>query len=64
MASGRGVWALPGRAASAIIAPNQTMDDIYGWRARIGLIYMASSWVMEPEFHAMAPPGVTIHTTL
>jgi maleate isomerase len=39
------------------------MDDIYGWRARVGLIYMASSWVMEPEFHAMAPPGVTIHTT-
>jgi maleate isomerase len=39
------------------------MDDIYGWRARIGLIYMASSWVMEPEFQAMAPPGVTVHTT-
>ncbi len=39
------------------------MDDIYGWRARVGLIYMASSWVMEPEFQAMAPPGVTIHTT-
>jgi maleate isomerase len=39
------------------------MDDIYGWRARIGLIYMASSWVMEPEFQRMAPAGVTIHTT-
>ncbi len=38
-------------------------DDIYGWRARIGLIYMASSWVMEPEFQRMAPAGVTIHTT-
>ena len=39
------------------------MDDLYGWRARVGLIYMASSWVMEPEFQAMAPPGVTVHTT-
>ena len=38
-------------------------DEIYGSRARIGLIYMASSFVMEPEFQRMAPPGVTIHTT-
>ena len=38
------------------------MKDYYGWRARIGLIYMASSTVMEPEFHAMAPDGVSIHT--
>lgn len=38
------------------------MKDYYGWRARIGLIYMASSTVMEPEFHAMAPEGVSIHT--
>lgn len=38
-------------------------DEIYGSRARIGLIYMASSVVMEPEFQRMAPPGVTIHTT-
>jgi maleate isomerase len=35
----------------------------YGWRARIGLIYMASSTVMEPEFYAMAPEGVSIHTS-
>ena len=34
------------------------MDDIYGWRARIGLLYPFSSWVMEPEFYQMAPPGV------
>jgi maleate isomerase len=39
------------------------MDDVYGGRARIGLIYMASSWVMEAEFQRMAPAGVTIHTT-
>lgn len=38
------------------------MKDYYGWRARIGLIYMASSTVMEPEFYAMAPEGVSIHT--
>lgn len=34
------------------------MDDIYGWRARIGLIYPFGGWVMEPEFYRMAPPGV------
>ncbi|MHB1219642.1 MAG: maleate cis-trans isomerase family protein [Alphaproteobacteria bacterium] len=34
------------------------MRDYCGWRARIGLIYMASSTVMEPEFNAMAPDGV------
>lgn len=34
-----------------------------GWRARIGLIYMHSSIVMEPEFVAMAPQGVSIHST-
>lgn len=39
------------------------MDDIYGWRARIGVIYMASSIVLEPEFVAMVPPGVSVHTT-
>jgi maleate isomerase len=38
------------------------MLDYTGWRARIGLIYMASSIVMEPEFAAMAPAGVSIHT--
>ncbi|MCF4166300.1 hypothetical protein L2U69_11650 [Zavarzinia compransoris] len=38
------------------------MRDYVGWRARIGLVYMASSIVMEPEFYAMAPEGVSIHT--
>jgi len=38
------------------------MRDYCGWRAKIGLIYMASSTVMEPEFYAMAPSGVSIHT--
>lgn len=39
------------------------MEDIYGWRARIGVIYMASSIILEPEFVAMVPPGVSVHTT-
>ena len=38
------------------------LDDIYGWRARIGLIYPFAGWVMEPEFYRMAPPGVTTLT--
>jgi maleate isomerase len=38
------------------------MREHYGWRAKVGLIYMASSTVMEPEFSAMAPDGVSIHT--
>jgi maleate isomerase len=38
------------------------MKEHYGWRAKIGLIYMASSTVMEPEFSAMAPEGVSVHT--
>ena len=38
------------------------MKDHYGWRARLGLVYMASSTVMEPEFAAMCPDGVSFHT--
>jgi maleate isomerase len=37
--------------------------DGFGSRARIGLIYIASSIVMEPECYAMAPPEVSFHTT-
>ncbi len=39
------------------------MKDYYGWRARLGLVYMASSTVMEPEFAAMCPEGVSFHTS-
>lgn len=35
----------------------------YGWRALIGLVYIASSWVMEADFINLAPPGVLTHTT-
>jgi maleate isomerase len=37
-------------------------DDGYGYRARVGLVYIASSVVMEPECYSMAPRGVSIHT--
>lgn len=35
----------------------------YGWRGRVGLIYIASAYSMEVEFYHMAPKGVTSHTT-
>src|SRR5579872_5748902 len=47
---------------SVVAIGEAPMREIYGWRAKIGLIYMASSTVMEPEFYAMAPDGVSIHT--
>jgi len=37
--------------------------DAHGERGRIGLIFMASSIVMESEMWAMAPKGVSVHTT-
>jgi maleate isomerase len=39
------------------------IQDGYGYRGRIGLVYIASSIVMEAECYAMAPSGVSIHTT-
>lgn len=41
----------------------QFQPDRYGTRARIGLVYMASSVVMEPEMYAMAADDVSIHTS-
>lgn len=38
-------------------------DFMYGGRAKIGLIYPATGWVMEPEFYAMSPEGVSTYTT-
>ena len=34
----------------------------YGWKARIGLIVPSTNTVNEPEFWAMAPKGISIHT--
>jgi len=36
---------------------------MYGWRARIGLIYPAPGITGEIEFHQMAPEGVAVCTT-
>ena len=36
---------------------------MYGWRAKIGLIYPAPGITGEMEFHQMAPEGVAICTT-
>ncbi|MGU3576108.1 Asp/Glu racemase [Brucellaceae bacterium C25G] len=41
----------------------QFMPDGDGYKARIGLIYMASSIVMDAEMAAMAAEGVSTHTT-
>jgi maleate isomerase len=38
------------------------MKDYWGWRARIGLVYIDTGTVMEPECYAMAPEGVTVHS--
>lgn len=36
---------------------------LYGTRAKLGLIYPAPGWVMEPEYYAMSPEGVITCTT-
>ncbi len=41
----------------------KALSDWYGWRARLGIIYTSSSTIMEHEFYAMAPRGVSSHTT-
>ncbi|HZL28281.1 MAG TPA: hypothetical protein VFC39_17300 [Acidobacteriaceae bacterium] len=39
------------------------VEDGDGYKARLGLVYMASSVVMEAEMYAMAASGVSIHTS-
>ncbi len=34
---------------------------MYGWRGRIGVIIPADNAVMEPDFHRLAPEGVSTH---
>jgi len=35
----------------------------YGSRARIGMLLPSGNQAAEPQFHAMLPPGVSLHTT-
>jgi len=37
-------------------------DDALGWRLKLGVIVPATNTIVEPEFHSMAPAGVTCHT--
>lgn len=37
------------------------MKDIYGWRLKLGVVTPSVNTVVQPEFDAMAPPGVTNH---
>ena len=39
------------------------LKEYFGSRAKIGVIYMTSGFVLEPEFAAMAPKGVSVHYT-
>lgn len=36
-------------------------SDLYGFRAKIGLVVPSNNTVVEPELWAMRPPGVTVH---
>lgn len=38
------------------------MPDVLGYRARIGVVVPSTNTVVEPEFHALAPAGVTVQT--
>ena len=38
-------------------------QDRLGWRRKFGVAVPSTNTIVEPEFHAMAPPGVTNHTS-
>lgn len=38
------------------------MPDVLGYRAKFGVLVPSTNTVVEPDFYAMAPPGVTLHT--
>jgi maleate isomerase len=38
------------------------MVDVLGYRAKIAVLVPATNTIVEPELHAMAPRGVTVHT--
>ena len=38
------------------------MPDVLGYRAKFGVLVPSTNTIVEPDFYAMAPPGVTLHT--
>jgi maleate isomerase len=38
------------------------MPDVLGYRAKLGVLVPSTNTIVEPDFYAMAPPGVTFHT--
>jgi len=38
------------------------VPDLLGYRAKMAMVVPSTNTTMEPELHAMAPHGVTIHT--
>jgi maleate isomerase len=38
-----------------------TMRDALGWRKKFGVLAPSTNTIVEPDFHAMAVPGVTSH---
>ena len=50
---GRGTWN---------VESGVDMPDALGYRAKIGVLVPATNTIAEPEYHAMAPRGVTLHT--
>jgi len=37
------------------------MPDALGYRAKFGVLVPSTNTIVEPDFYAMAPPGVTLH---
>ena len=37
------------------------MPDVLGWRKKFGVLLPSSNTIVEPDFYAMAVPGVTAH---
>jgi len=37
------------------------VPDLLGYRAKMAVVVPSTNTTMEPELHAMAPCGVTIH---
>ncbi len=38
------------------------MPDVLGYRAKFGVLVPSTNTIVEPDFYALAPPGVTLHT--